>query len=107
MDVVMKDSEVVSVEGNQCKKGPKYAQKEMTFPGRVLTTTVNTGLQEIPLLPVRSNGEIPKDRLMDCMVEIAGHHIKGEVQMGETVIRDILGLGVDIVACRTIPCAFR
>jgi CxxC motif-containing protein len=43
---------------------------------------------------------------MDCMGEIAGHHIKGEVQMGEAVIRDILGLGVDIVACRTIPYGF-
>ena len=107
MDVKMKGTDVVSVEGNQCKKGPKYAQKEVTFPGRVLTTTVATGMSEIPLLPVRSSGEIPKDRLMDCMGVIAGHQIRGEVKLGEAVIQDILGLGVDMVACRTIPHAFR
>lgn len=107
MDVTLEGSEIVDLQGNQCKKGPKYAQKEVTFPGRILTTTVNTDMPGIPLLPVRSNGEIPRDRLMACMEEISGHRVKERVEVGEAVVRDILGLGVDIVACRTIPFVFR
>ena len=103
MDVAIEGSEVASVQGNQCKKGPQHARKEVTFPGRILTTTVNTGFPEIPLLPVRSSKEIPRDQLMACMGEISRQHIKGKVHIGEPIIRDILGLGVDIVACRTIP----
>ena len=107
MDVELEGTEVTSLQGNQCKKGPKYAQKEVTFPGRVLTTTINTDFPEIPLLPVRSNREVPKDQLMACMGEISRHRVKGKVGIGESIIKDILGLGVDIVACRTIPYAFR
>ena len=106
MDVEIEGKEVKSVEGNQCKEGPKYAQKEVTFPGRVLTTTIRTDLEEVPLLPVRSNKEVPKDQLMACMGEIAGHQVSGAVKLGEPVIRDILGLGVDMVACRSVPYAF-
>ena len=106
MDVELDGTEVESVQGNQCKLGPKHAQKEVRFPGRILTTTVTTDIPEIPLLPVRSDKEIPKDQLMTCMSEISRHHISGTIKMGETIIEDILGLGVNIVACRTIPSAF-
>ena len=103
MDVELDGTEVKTVTGNQCKKGVKHAEKEVTFPGRVLTTTVNTDIPGIPLLPVRSSKEIPKDRLMECMVEINTQGISGSVKLGQAIIQDILGLGVNIVACRTIP----
>ena len=106
MDVELDGNEVKSVQGHQCKLGPKHAQKEVRFPGRILTTTVTTDIPDIPLLPVRSNKEIPKDQLMSCMGEISRHRISGAIKMGETIIEDILGLGVNIVACRTIPYAF-
>ncbi|MBW2063747.1 MAG: DUF1667 domain-containing protein [Deltaproteobacteria bacterium] len=95
--------EIADVEGNKCKKGIGYAKREIFFPGRILTTTVRTNLGEVPLLPVRSNGEIPKGRLMVCMVEISKHQVSGPVRIGEVVISNILGLGVDMVACRSVP----
>jgi len=103
METQIEGQEVTKVEGNRCKKGMKHAEQEVFFPGRVLTTTMNTDIREIPLLPVRSNQEIPKDQLMACMGEISKQHISGSVNLGQPVINDILGLGVDIVACRTIP----
>ena len=103
MDVELDGSEIKAVQENQCKKGLKHAQKEVLFPGRVLTTTVKTKISEIPLLPVRSNREIPKDQLMSCMAEISRHHVSSTAKIGDPVIEDILGLGVDIIACRTIP----
>ena len=106
MDVELEGSEAKAVQGNQCKKGPKYAQKEVRFPGRVLTATIKTDIPEVALLPIRSNKEIPKDQLMACMGEISKHHVSGPVKIGQPVIKDILGLGVDIVACRTIPYYF-
>ena len=79
MDVEIEGREVKSVTGNQCKGGPKHARKEITFPGRVLTTTIRTDIAEVPLLPFRSNKEIPKDQLMACMREVAGHQVSGGV----------------------------
>jgi len=103
MDVELDGSEVKGVQGHQCKKGPKHAQKEVIFPGRVLTTTVKTDIPDVPLLPVRSNKEIPKDQLINCMGEISKHHVSGSAKIGQPVVKDILGLGVDIIACRSVP----
>ena len=98
------DGQEVSVKkGCRCKEGMKFVKMEAIFPGRILTTTMKTDNPEIPLLPVRSNKEIPKDQLMACMAVISKHPVTGRAEMGQQIITDILGLGVDIVACRTIP----
>jgi CxxC motif-containing protein len=101
--VQVEGEEVKQVEGEGCKKGVKYAQQEVTFPGRILTTTVATDSPEMPLLPVRSNKALPKEKLIECMKHISKHSVTGSVKLGQTVIKNILGLGADIVACRTIP----
>ncbi len=102
------DGQEVSVKkGCRCKEGMKFVKMEAIFPGRILTTTMKTDNPEIPLLPVRSNKEIPKDQLMTCMGEISRHHLSGALNIGQPVIKNILGLEVDIVACRTIPSSFR
>ena len=103
MNVEFVGAEVKAVEGNQCKLGPKHAQKEISFPGRVLTTTIKTDNPQMPLLPIRSNQEIPKGQLLDCMKVISGDSVKGPIKLGDPVIQNILGLGVDMVACRTMP----
>ena len=103
MKAEVEGQEVTDVQGNRCKKGIKHAEREIFFPGRILTTTVRTNLRAVPLLPVRSNREIPKGQLMACMAEISKHQVDGPVKIGQPVIKDILKLGVDIVACRTIP----
>jgi CxxC motif-containing protein len=103
MKVQVEGQEVIQVEGEGCKKGLKYAQQEVTFPGRILTTTVSTDSPEMPLLPVRSNKALPKEKLMACMKQISKHSVTGSVQLGQAVIENILGLCADIVACRTVP----
>ena len=100
--VHLEGQEVKQVEGERCKKGTTYAQQEVAFPGRILTTTVVTDNPEMPLLPVRSNKAIPKERLIDCMRVISKQSVKSSVELGQTVIENILGLGADIIACRTI-----
>ena len=100
--VHLEGQEVKQVEGERCKKGATYAQQEVVFPGRILTTTVVTDNPEMPLLPVRSNKAIPKERLIDCMRIISKQSVQGSVELGQTVIENILGLGADIIACWTI-----
>jgi len=103
MNVELDENDVKDVKGHQCKQGKKHAQKEVLFPGRVLTTTVKTDVPEFPLLPIRSNKEIPKNQLMLCMGEISKRQVNSPIEIGQPIIKDILGLGVDIIACRTIP----
>ena len=103
MKVEVEGQEVTDVQGHRCKKGVKHAEREVFFPGRILTTTISTHIQGVPLLPVRSNREVPKQRLVEVVKTISKHSVREPVEMGQTVIENVLGLGVDIIACRTVP----
>ena len=77
MEVAIEGEEIKKVVGQKCKEGKKYAQQELFFPGRVLTTTVKTDIPGSPLLPVRSAKELPREKLMDCMGYISKQSVSG------------------------------
>ena len=70
----------------------------MTAPMRTICSTVRTDFPEAPVLPVRVSADIPKDRIFDVMREINHTVVKERVRRGDTVIQNVLGLGVDIIA---------
>ena len=90
------------VSGNQCKQGIDFAKTEITNPVRTLATTVRTSLAGVPVLPVRTSGEIPKAKIRDIMNCINTICINRPLGIGETVMENILGLGVDIIATSNI-----
>ena len=91
-----------SVNGNSCKRGRDFAVSEMTEPKRTICSTVRTVFPDAPVLPVRVSAEIPKDRIFDVMKEINSFILEKHVARGETVIENVLGLGVDIIATSDI-----
>lgn len=91
-----------TVSGNTCKRGEAYAIKEVTAPRRVITSTVALEGGRLPRIPVKTNGDIPKEMIFTCMEEINRISVTAPVKMGDVVLADILGTGVDIVAARTM-----
>jgi CxxC motif-containing protein len=90
------------VSGNQCKRGLDFAVAEITNPTRTLTSTVRTSFPGIPVLPVRTNSEIPKGKIRDLMNLINTVTVSRPLGIGETVVENILGLGVNIIATSNI-----
>ena len=97
MDVSM-DGDKVVVVGNSCPKGEDFAIAEMTNPVRVLCSSVKTTFAEYPVLPVRTTEEIPKAKLMEAMEVINAFELDHEVEVGECLIKNILGTSADIIA---------
>ena len=87
----------VKVSGNTCKRGAEFAGSEMTEPKRTICTTVKTAFPDVPVLPVRVSKEIPKDRIFDVMAEINKVTVEKRVKRGDPIIKDVLGLGADII----------
>jgi CxxC motif-containing protein len=54
------------------------------------------------LLPVKTDGEIPKALLFQSMEILKRIRVKAPIKMGDLVFADILGTGVDVVACKNI-----
>ena len=103
IEVEIENGEVVSVTGNTCKRGDSYARTEITNPVRSLTTSVKVEGGVHPVVPVKSAGPVPTGRMFDCMEEINKAVIKAPVKIGDVVIENICGLGVDIVATNCDP----
>ena len=49
---------VTRVTGNTCRRGEDYAKKECVAPMRTVTGTVALRGGRLPVLPVRTNGEV-------------------------------------------------
>jgi CxxC motif-containing protein len=92
----------LSVSGNLCKRGEEYALREYRDPHRMLTSTVKIEGGTQRRLPVISDSEIPKRCMKECLDTLYSMKVKAPVYCGEVVVTDINGLGVNIVASRSI-----
>jgi len=90
------------VEGHECDLGYDFAVTEITSPARTLTTTVRTSFPGVPRLPVRTDGEIPKGKLMEAMEVLRGVVVSAELDCGDTVMEDLIDTGVRVVATSDI-----
>ena len=90
------------VSGNQCSRGIEFAEAEIKHPTRTLTTTVRTSCPGVPVLPVRTAGEIPKGKIREAMRLINTITIDRPLGIGEAVAENILGLGVNVIATSNI-----
>jgi CxxC motif-containing protein len=89
---------ITGVANFLCKEGQKYAMAECKFPGRILTTTVLTEGSLRKLLPVRTDRPVPKERLMESMRSLSEIKVKPPIKMGQIIVSNIIGTGVDLVA---------
>lgn len=105
LDVSYEDHKVIKVEGNQCRKGIDYAQGEIKDPRRMVTTTVKVigGLH--PLVPVYTSAPIPKPLIFELVKNLRQIELKAPVKVGQVVLKDFMGTGVDVLAARDMPQA--
>lgn len=89
--------EIVGITGFQCKEGKNYAPQEYKSPRRVLTTTLRTESSQRPVLPVRSNGTIPRPKLEECVEFLDNFKIRPPLKAGDVVVSDIMSTGIDII----------
>ncbi len=94
--------DIMSITGNDCPKGIKYAKEEFINPVRILPTTVKVIGGELPLVSVKTEKAIPKRLLLKAMVEIAEIEVKAPVEIGQVIKDDLIGTGVKLVATRNI-----
>lgn len=94
--------EAFTVSGNTCKLGDAYARKELTNPMRTLTCTVAVTDGERPLVSAKTDGEVPKEKLLDCMQTVKRLTIKAPVKNGDIIAEDFLQTGVNLIACENV-----
>ena len=74
LTVTMEAGEVISVTGNTCKRGDIYARKE----------------------------DIPKGKIFECVKALKTVEVPAPVHIGDVLLEDVAGTGVDIVATKNV-----
>lgn len=105
--VVKEGTRVIEVSGNTCKRGEAYAAQEAVAPRRTLTTSIKVTGGDFVLVSVKSAAPVPKDRLFDLMKAVQKLQTTAPIQVGDVVVHDVLGLGVDLVATRAVHKTFQ
>ena len=100
--VTMNDTDVVSVTGNTCPRGDAYARKEVTNPTRIVTSTVRVQGGVSPMVNVKTASDIPKSKIFDCANALRDVVITAPVKIGDVVLSDVAGTGVDGIAAKNI-----
>ena len=100
MTIEYDNKNLISVAGNDCKRGINYASDEITNPRRTLTSTVVLSGAKIKYMPVKTSKPIAKDKLFEAMREINKIKINAPVKMGDVVYADITESGINLVAGR-------
>ncbi len=94
--------ENLNVTGNFCPRGKEYAIQEVSAPKRNIATIIPVSNRKYLMLSVRTSAPIPKDKIFIVMSEIKKTTVSAPVNINDVVISNILGLGVDIIATKTI-----
>ena len=104
LTVELSEGAVVSVTGNTCAIGDRYARKECTAPERTVTGTVAVRGGTAPVVSVRTAAPVPKDRVLEVATALSAAAAQAPVAAGSVVLPDVAGTGVAVIATRSV-CA--
>ena len=99
------ETELLSIDRAQCKLAWDYIESELFDPRRTVTTTVPVMGGDFPLLSVKTDSPVPKKLVLPVMDHLADVTANAPVNVGDVIVRDVLGTGSNIVATRKIPRA--
>ncbi len=96
---------VTKVTNALCRNGKTYAESEIQCPMRSLTSTVKVIGGTMPLVSVRSNVPMPKEKIQEAVRELKNYELTAPVEFHQVVVTDILGTGANIIATKQVPKA--
>ncbi len=99
---VTMNGDEITVTGNTCPRGAEYAKKEVTDPRRIVTSTVKVSGGALPAVSVKTKTDIPKGKIVDCIRALKEVSLTAPVHMGDVVLSNVAGTGVDVIATKTI-----
>ncbi len=96
---------VTGIRNHLCKLANEYVSSELFDPRRTVTTSMPVDGGDWPLVSVRTNPPIPKDRMLEAMDEITGVRVQAPIHVGDVLIANILNTGCDVIATRNVKIA--
>ena len=101
LTITYKDGHI-QVTGHQCNAGLAYAKEETTNPTRNIATSVRVRGGDMAMLSVKTARPIPKGAIRAVVDAVHQVIVDAPAAIGDVVLADAAGTGVDIVATRCV-----
>lgn len=98
LTVEMNEGAVEKVTGNTCPRGKVYAEKEVTNPTRIVTSSVRVKGGDRVSVSCKTKNDIPKSKIFDVARALRDVEVQAPVAIGDVLVEDVAGTGVEIVA---------
>ena len=99
LELLCEGDSVLEARGG-CARGLDYARREIADPRRMVASTVRIQGALHPLLPVYTSAPIPKAKIRLLLEALRKLQVHAPVRMGEVVLGDALGTGIDVLSSR-------
>ena len=100
LTVEVENGKALSVSGNTCGVGKKYAETEVAAPVRMVTSTAMSD-KGIPV-PVKTKTSVPKDKIFDVVKCIKSTTVHLPVHIGDIIAENAADTGTDVIATANV-----
>lgn len=94
--------EIKEITGNTCRKGKIYAEQEVAHPVRTVTSSVPVTGGTIPMVSVKTEKEIPKEKIFLCMEELKKVTVTAPVAIGDVILSNTARTGIPVIATKNV-----
>ena len=102
LTATLENGTVTAVSGNTCRRGDEYARKECTTPERTVTGTVRVAGGKLAMVSVKTESDIPKGKIFDCVKALKEVEVTAPVKIGDVIVENVAGTGVNIIATKNV-----
>ncbi len=96
------DEKLLNIDRARCKLAWDYVASEIFDPRRTVTTTVLVDAASVPLVSVKTASPVPKGMVFDVMNQLADVVAKAPITVGDVIVPDVSGTGIDVVATMNV-----
>ena len=101
LDITRENGEI-TVSGNTCPRGVKYAHQELTDPRRIVTAVIPSDDPRNPFIAVKTTEPFPKDAIPHLLNRLYRKIIKTPVKNGDIVWKNIDNSGISVIVTENI-----
>lgn len=97
-----KEDNKVLVKGNRCDRGFEVGENNINSNKDILVTLVRIKGSKHNILPVKTKEPVDKKLFIEISKALSRVYVSVPVKIGDTICKNILNTGVDIVAGKNI-----
>lgn len=90
------------ISGHGCQRGYDYAKSEFLSPKRIVTSTVKVKGAVYRRLPVKTDKEVDKNLIIECVKLLNEVELNCPVEYGDIIVENILNTGINFIATRSM-----